>query len=147
MMLRHILSFLLLAALISCGKEAPYTPNPVPFITLDSVNSNNIVQFKDSLRIYLRYEDGDGDLGALNPDSNSLSVQDARFNHPDYYFVPPQAPSNAKVHIKGRFVLRMKNLFLLGSGNVEPTTFTLRIKDRSGNWSNTITTPLINIRR
>jgi hypothetical protein len=51
------------------------------------------------------------------------------------------------VHIKGRFVLRMKNLFLLGSGNTEPTTFTLRIKDRSGNWSNTVSTPLINIRR
>lgn len=137
----------LLVGLVSCGKEAPYTPNPVPFISLDSVNSTNIVQFKDSLRIYLRYEDGDGDLGALNPDSNSLSVQDARFNKPDFYFVPPQAPANAKIHIKGRFVLRMKNLFLLGSGNTEPTTFTLRIKDRSGNWSNTITTPLINIRR
>ncbi|MEY3983581.1 MAG: hypothetical protein RL160_1138 [Bacteroidota bacterium] len=147
MNLRISLGWLLCASLCSCSEENPYAPNPVPFLSLDSVSSTNIVQFKDSLRMYLRFEDGDGDLGALNPDSNSLSVQDARFNRPDFYFVPAQAPANAKVHIKGRFVLRMKNLFLLGSGNTEPTTFTLRIKDRSGNWSNTVSTPLINIRR
>jgi hypothetical protein len=147
MNLRICFGCLLCAVLYSCSEESPYAPNPVPFLSLDSVSSTNIAQFKDSLRIYLRYEDGDGDLGAFNPDSNSLSVQDARFSRPDFYFVPAQAPANAKVHIKGRFVLRLKNLFLLGSGNNEPTTFTLRIKDRSGNWSNTINTPLINIRR
>ncbi len=147
MNLRDLPALLLLAGLASCGKEAPYVPNPVPFLSLDSVSSTSVIQFKDSLRIYLKFDDGDGDLGALNPDSNSLSVQDARFNRPDYYFVPPQAPATAKVRVKGRFVLRMKNLFLLGSGNAEPTSFTLRIKDRSGNWSNTVSTPLITIKR
>jgi len=140
-----ILPWLFIAA--SCQKPEDIPVNTVPFISVDSVNRSTVVQFKDSLWIWLKYEDGDGDLGEINPDINSLSVQDSRFSEPDYYFIPPQAPVDVKVKIRGRFVLKMRNLFLLGTGHEEKTGFSIRLRDRAGNWSNTVQTPQISIRR
>ena len=57
----------------------------------------------------------------------------------------PRAPEDAQVAIQGELEVELNALFLLGNGSEETTTYTLRIRDRAGNWSNTIITPTITI--
>jgi len=61
--------------------------------------------------------------------------------------VPPLAPVDSKIRIKGQLVMKLRNVFLLGSGNIETTSFTIKIKDRAGNVSNPVKTPEITINR
>lgn len=121
------------------------TGDPVPVIRFISLSKDTIHQFADSMSLTFSYEDGDGDLGFENADINSLEVKDSRLQNPDFYYVKPLAPIGSKVSIKGQLSLRIKNLFLIGSGGVEQTTLQLRLKDRAGNWSNIVITPTISI--
>ncbi len=131
----------------SCKETTNLTGNPVPRIALVKIEPTLVKQFADSLKITISYEDGDGDLGFVNADINSLEVQDERLTKPDNYYVPPLAPVDAKIRIKGELVMKLRNVFLLGSGNIETTSFTIRLKDRAGNVSNPIITPEITITR
>lgn len=142
--LLFLFSFVLLS---SCKEVVNTTGNPVPRIVLVKIEPTQVKQFTDSLKITFNYEDGDGDLGYDNADINSLEVQDERLSKPDLYYVPPMAPVDAKIKIKGQMTMKLRNVFLLGTGNVETTSFTVRIQDRAGNWSNPIKTPEITITR
>lgn len=150
MPMRYILplAFLTFLVISSCTKETQISEgNPIPNIGLIKTVPTDIRQFKDSLTVSISYEDGDGDLGFENADINSLEVKDSRLAKPDYYYVAPQAPLNSKIHIKGTLNIQIKNMFLLGSGAIETTNLEIRLKDRAGNWSNKITTPVINIKK
>jgi hypothetical protein len=57
------------------------------------------------------------------------------------------APVGEKIRIKGQMTMNLRNVFLLGTGNMETTSFTVRIQDRAGNWSNPIKTPEVIITR
>ena len=130
----------------SCTKEqVNITGNPTPLLRLVSVSSKQLKQFKDSLVITFEYTDGDGDIGETNPDLNDLEIKDQRLSKPDYYFVKPLTPPNANIKVKGTIAVQMKNTFLLGTADSEITTFELRLKDRAGNWSNSIKTDIITI--
>lgn len=132
----------------SCVKETQLSEgNPIPQIAIVKSEPSSIIQFKDSVKITLSYEDGDGDIGFENADINSLEIKDTRLSKPDYYYVPPQAPLGAKIAIKGLLVVKLRNLFLLGTGNAETTSLEIRLRDRAGNWSNKVTTPEITIKR
>jgi len=130
-------------AFFSCKKDE-VTSN-VPVIKLLSVSNATVKQFTDSFSITFEYTDGDGDIGNINPDENNLQVKDKRLAKPDYYFVKPLAPPNSDIKIKGKLIVQLKNTFLLGTSNSEVTTFELKLRDRKGNWSNTIITPNITI--
>ena len=132
---------------LSCKETTLMTGNPIPRISLIKIEPTTVKQFVDSLKITIAYEDGDGDLGFVNADITSLEVQDDRLAKPDYYYVPPLAPVDSKVRIKGELVMKLRNVFLLGTGNVETTSFTIKIKDRAGNVSNPVITPEITINR
>ncbi len=119
--------------------------NPSPLIRLVSVSSKQLKQFKDSLVITLEYTDGDGDIGETNPDINDLEIKDQRLSKPDYYFVKPLSPPNAGIKIKGIIAVQVKNTFLLGTADSEITLFEIRLRDRAGNWSNSIKTEVITI--
>ena len=142
-----ILTLVFLPLLNSCKEVVNNTGNPVPRIALVKIEPTQVKQFTDSLKITFNYEDGDGDLGNDNADINSLEVQDERLTKADYYHVPPLAPVDARIRIKGQMTMNLRNVFLLGTGNLETTSFTVRIKDRAGNWSNPIKTPEITITR
>lgn len=130
--------------LCSCKKKSESNAPAIKFI---SVNSTDILQFKDSLVITFEYTDADGDLGETDPDKNSLQVKDRRLAEADYYFVKPLAPPGSKIHINGTIAVKVKNTFLLGTGNNEITNFDLKLRDRAGNWSNGISTPEITIKK
>lgn len=142
-----IIICLMLFTISSCKKEEPVsiTGNPTPLIKLISVSSKQLKQFKDSLVITLEYTDGDGDIGETNPDANDLEIKDQRLSKADYYFVKPLTPPDANIKVKGIITVQMKNTFLLGTADSEVTTFELRLRDRAGNWSNSVKTDLITI--
>lgn len=122
----------------ACKKDT--NVSTVPSIQFISVSSDTLKSFKDSLMIEFEYSDADGDIGEENPDKNDLYVKDRRLSNADYYFVKPLAPIGSDIHIKGVLKVQIKNTFLLGTGNSELTQFDLKLKDRAGNWSNTIHT-------
>ncbi len=142
----YLLPICILIFLSSCKKDDSLSGNSkVPFIKMLDVSSTTILQFKDSLVIRFEYTDGDGDIGELNPDENDLQIKDKRLSKADYYFVKPLSPPGSDIKTKGIIAVQMKNTFLLGTANSETTTFELKLKDRAGNWSNSIITPIITI--
>ncbi len=145
--MRKLLFLLLVLSLAACKKASIVKKPVIPLIAIVSTNPVNIVQFEEGVALVLRYEDGDGDLGHPHPDSLTLEVRDARLLFPDYYFVPPLAPLGSEVAIEGELEFRLNGTFLFGNGATEQTSYSIRIRDRKGNWSNTVITPTITIRR
>lgn len=151
--------FPLLAALlafVSCTKEKETIqedePNPdiseIPFIELLSVSATTVVQFQDPLIITIEYTDGDGDLGTEDPDAYSIEVVDQR--NPAQliflYHLSPRAPIDAEVPIQGTLDVVLPNTILLNdAADSETTTFTIRLLDRAGNWSNVVETGAITV--
>lgn len=144
------LSLLALAVLVmgtSCKKTAIRELDKAPVIRINQVAPTSIVAFTGRVEVELQYEDGDGDQGSLHPDSLLLEVRDDRLTAPDYYFVPPLSPENSNVPIRGTIRFRLNGTFLFGNGATESTIYSIRLRDRSGQWSNTVNTPQILINR
>jgi hypothetical protein len=133
---------------ISCTKRTDELSFPVePVITLDSISQDTLIEFQDRLILHLSYQDGDGDLGTSNPDINSIFIKDSRLENADEYYLPPLAPETATISIQGTFDVELSPTFLLGNGTEENTIFSLFLKDRAGNESNTVETSEILIVR
>jgi hypothetical protein len=106
---------------------------------------NIVNEYSDSIVFIIHYEDKDGDIGIPNADENSLFVKDARLNEADEYFIAPLAPLDESIWISGDFRIVLKNTFKLGNAPLEKTKYTIWLKDRAGNLSNTITSPELTI--
>lgn len=142
-MKKTIIYIISILFIFSCKKDG--TVSSTPTIKLLSVSSTSLLQFKDSLVINIEYTDGDGDIGEIEPDKNAIQIKDKRLTKADYYFIKPQSPPGSKIITKGTININIKNLFLLGSSNSEITSLEIKLKDRSGNWSNAVNTPNITI--
>ncbi len=146
-----IVLFLALSALAlttSCTKVDSSPTFPIePSIRLIEVSQLEVVEFQDTLEILVAYEDGDGDLGNLDPDIPGLVIKDARLSQSDSFHLQPLAPYGANVSIQGELIVRLPQLFLLGNGSTESTRFRLKLLDRAGHESNEIETPQIKIIR
>jgi hypothetical protein len=139
-----------LAALFLLWECRPDTVKRIelpPAIRIVRVSPTELAEFSDRITVELGYEDGDGDMGSLNPDELMLEVQDDRLELPDFYFVPPLSPPGSNVPIRGVLLFRLNGTFLFGNGAYEETRFTIRLRDRSGFWSNTVVTPVVRINR
>ncbi len=131
--------------------EDPGSPTPmsdVPSITLDEVSATTVTQYADPIYFTVSYQDGDGDLGFEDADSLSLWLIDER--DPDNliqkYHIPPLAPIGSDVSIKGTFEIELERTAILDEDNTtETTTFTIKMKDRAGNWSNEVVSATITI--
>ncbi|MFN8863658.1 MAG: hypothetical protein ACK5W1_05050 [Flavobacteriales bacterium] len=132
-----------LVLFVSCKKEEEKPVEPV--IEFKSISATKVTQFTNEIKITFSYEDMQGDLGQADPDAYSLRVQDDRLEDFDWYHIPPMTPDMQELHIKGDYVVTLTPLFLLGSGGNETTRFTLQLRDRAGNWSNQIITPVVTI--
>ena len=135
------LGILLVWVLFSGCKDNEFEADPIPFISIESVTPTTVTQFMDSVIVVLSYDDGEGNLGFFAPDSNALAVADSRFLEPDYYFVQALAPDGQDLHIQGTLRIGLTPPFILGSSPQEVISYSIKIKDRSGNWSNTVVTP------
>ena len=136
-----LIAFLGIAISTGCKKE---DENPVaPIISFDTISATTVEQFNNSIQIGILYEDYQGDLGREDPDDFSLRVRDARLSDYDWYHIPPMTPDNQELHIKGKYILELDPLFLMGTGTQESTTLTIQVQDKAGNWSNSIVTPVV----
>ena len=144
-MIKQISIILLCFVLITSCKREDNTPK-IPEINLVSISPTTLVQFEEPVNIVIGYKDLDGDLGFENPDSFALQIKDNRLEDPDWYHVPPLSPIGSNVSIQGELDIQISSLFLLGNGSEEQTSFTIKMVDRAGNWSQEIMTPQLIIK-
>lgn len=147
----RIFQFMLVCSpflLNSCKKEEDdEVQNTAPTISVASLSTDTVKEFVDSVIVEISYQDAQGNLGSLNPDINDLEVKDSRLSQPDFYHVKPLAPEGYTLNISGKLRVRLSTLFLLGIGDQETATFTIRLRDQSGVWSAPVTTDPITIIR
>ena len=150
---RFVKALLVAATLVAFGCEKKYKDNDplepvsvVPRIELVSVSPTVVQQLHDSIVFTVRYTDGDGDLGFESADSMSVELTDNRFPLTFHYHLQPLTPSGAAVSITGLLPVVLANTILQHpDGGAEQATFSLRLKDRAGHWSNAVATPTVTV--
>jgi len=149
--------FVMVVGMLSCTKENTTIvsvndplpgPDEIPEIEWVGLSATTLKAGVDSLAFTIRYTDGDGDLGTEDPDIPSIELVDQRdpttlvFN----YHVPPLAPPGAEIALTGTLKIVLDHTILLDENHTsETTTYTLRLKDRAGNWSNTLESETVTI--
>lgn len=141
----HYISLLFGITLVftSCKKEEKYSE--VPEIEFVSLTPSSTSEFSQNIVLKLTYKDGDGDIGNEDPDIYSLYVKDSRLPRADEYHVKPLTPPDQNLQIEGELTIRLSGIFILGSDSTESTKFTVKLKDRAGNWSNEVVTSSIKV--
>lgn len=141
----HILPFALLTLLLftTCKKEE--FVDPVPKIEIQSVSPTTVAEFQDEVIVKLAYEDQDGDVGHWDADSLLLFVKDSRLSEPDLYHIPSVSPDGDSLNVFGTISVELTAPFLLGNGGSESITYSIWMRDRGGNYSNTVETETITI--
>ncbi|MEM6807233.1 MAG: hypothetical protein AAF696_37875 [Bacteroidota bacterium] len=126
----------LLSLLLACESGEPIGPfSTTPEISQLKLSQDSLIEFIDSLYLEFSYEDGNGDIGFSSPNQKSLSVKDSRLEEADLYHIPPLADEELFVHIQGQLQVNLGKLFLLSNDEEEKIVFTVKLRDREGNWS------------
>ncbi len=154
------LLFMLLFGITACFDAPKYSD--VPRITeVQLLADTSIVRPGDEVFLNILFEDGDGDIGLADGDTvgNNVFLFDFKLNLMDsvtYYI--PYIPSKGSVSdISGNVMIglessnpdnntgRISSYCLPGlcAGRIDTVFFDIRIKDRSGNFSNMVTSPKI----
>ncbi len=131
----------------ACKKEETLPAQAAPVIGILSITPDTIVQYQDSLVIVIQYEDQNGDLGNINPDKHDLEIKDSRLQFADTYHVKPLSPDGTSLYIHGKLSVTIPTMFLLGNGNLEQVTFSIKLRDRAGQWSEEVDSDPIFIKR
>lgn len=136
--------YMILCTFISCKKdkiESTITPQ-IEFV---SITPSSAVEYVNSITITFSYDDLDGDLGENDPNVTNLFITDSRNNVTYNYRISQLAPDGATIHIKGNLNAVIKNTAITDNSSSQSVTYSLYLKDRAGNVSNTITTSAITI--
>jgi hypothetical protein len=154
-----ILFFPLLLIFLKCQKAPDFSA--IPVISNIKLNTSSITaSANDSLKISFDFTDGDGDLGyqqGQNTNNDTtIFVTDKRVGKTDYTYVfdmPYISPKGSYKQISGTFTVYMKSN--TGGNNINEVNcrpdaahtladtvhYTLKIRDRAGHLSNTLTSP------
>jgi hypothetical protein len=103
------------------------------------------VEYANSITITFSYDDLDGDLGENNANATNLFITDSRNNVTYNYRISQLAPDGANIHIKGNLNAVIKSTAITDNSSSQSVTYSVYIKDRAGNTSNTITTDAITV--
>lgn len=112
----------------------------VPRIEIIEFPNDTLDEFIDTLRFSLRYEDGNGDLGSAEIDEYHLYVHDLRFPRADSFFIGLIGPLDINHSIQGVLHVSLPPVYITTNRSLETTSFEIRMRDRSGNISNTVKT-------
>lgn len=143
--MKLLLSIFVLMCLASCEKTNLEDSPVPPVISIISISPDTIKQFQDSVIVMLRYEDKNGDLGHPDADVGVVEIKDSRLPQPDWFHVQPLAPLDVNIKIEGTLRIKLNSVFLLGNGAIEPVRFTIRMKDRAGNFSEAVQSEILYI--
>lgn len=128
-----------LFAFSGCGKEEPVSE--VPEIKFVSVSPGTAQKYVDEVEITIEYTDGDGDLGENTPDVKNLFCTDSRNNVTYEFRINQLAPDESKIIIKGQLAFHLPPQGFADDNNTSETaTYSVYVKDRAGNQSNTVQT-------
>lgn len=128
----------------ACKKDKEEGYSPVPQIEFLSISPQTVHAFSDPIVITIRYRDGDGDLGENSPDAKNAFVKDLR-NSLTYSFRIRQLAPDENIKITGTLEIVVPGSTLLSGNSTESVKFSVYVKDRAGNTSNSIETGSINI--
>lgn len=124
------------------------TISNTPSITFISVAPNPAVKYVDAIKIEFGYTDGDGDLGENTSDVKNLFITDSRNGVVYEKRIPQLAPDSSKIIIKGNYIVDLSPQGFVNDNDIfETTTFSIYVKDRAGNQSNTIETSLLTVKK
>ena len=116
----------------------------IPVISIGKTEPNVIKQF-DDVKIFIHYQDGDGDIGDADADEFSLEIIDQRDSILHLFHVPPQSQIEG-IAIQGTLEINIENIILIDqSSQNEEINFEVRLKDRAGNWSNVVLSESVSI--
>jgi len=136
----------------SCLRPPDYDDVPViEFLSMSSQTlTGEIINpptgwIADTLAVTITFEDGDGDLGLADDIvGNNVTFTDSRDGFEFFFKTPQIPPQGVGSGISGEMTFKVLTVACLGSSN-ETITYDIRIRDRAGNESNTITTPIISL--
>lgn len=129
----------------SCKKKDKTESTVTPQLTFVSISPSTAVEYTNSITIAFSYDDLDGDLGQNDPNVTNLFITDSRNNVIYNYRISQLAPDNSTIHIKGNLDAIIKNTAITDGSSSQQVTYSLYVKDRAGNTSNTITTTAITV--
>ena len=135
--------YLALIIFQSCHKDDPIYSS-TPTIELVSVSSDNVAE-GDPLTFRIKYTDGDGDLGENNADAHNLFLTDNRVNVTYEYRIKELAPEGSSIIIRGYLDVVLNTTAITNGSSSQSVTYSIYVKDRAGNQSNTVTTGAITI--
>ena len=138
-MLRYFIlgSFVLFA--VSCLRPPDYSP--IPEITFDSLSSRFAVAGKDSIKFFIGFTDGDGDIGSSTVPN--LFFLDSRTGYTDSFKIPNLTPEGNVKAISGTIAYDQTAFNCIPGKLFDTLYYTIYIEDRAGNKSNLVTTPEI----
>lgn len=145
--MRKVVTFLILfsVCVLSCKKKKEEPLSAVPVIEFVSITPSTAIEYQDKINITISYKDGDGDLGENSPDVKNLFLTDSRNNVTYQYRISQLAPSGQAIAIQGNLVVELKNTAITNGATSQSVSYSLYMKDRAGNVSNTVTTTAITI--
>ncbi len=130
-----------------CKKDDDPFANKVPQIELLSLTPQMVVEFNDSLVFKIKYRDNDGDLGENNPSVKNLFITDNRIGIVYDYRIQQLAPTGSSIAIEGTLQVVLNSVARTDTSLAqESATFSVYVKDRAGNKSNTVTSGAITIK-
>ena len=118
-----------------------------PKIEMVSITPASPLQYSDPVTISIHYEDGDGDLGENEDLIKNCFVTDNRIGITYEYRIKQLAPTGASIPIAGNLNFNIGGQVLTDSSSAQSVTYTLYVVDRAGHKSNSVTTPVITIRK
>lgn len=138
-----LIAGILFFCISSCKKKEEQTTTPeIEFI---SITPSTAVEYVNSITISFSYDDLDGDLGENDPNVTNLYVTDSRNSVIYNYRISQLSPDNSNIHIRGNLNVVIKNTAITDNSSSQSVTYSLYVKDRAGNTSNTITTTAITV--
>ncbi len=143
MLKKFFICFLLAVIFSSCQKDEDIN-SKTPSIELVSVSSN-IIGEGDPLTFRIKYTDGDGDLGENNADVHNLFLTDNRVGITYEYRIQELAPSGSSLIIRGNLDVELNTTAITNGSSSQTVTYSIYVRDRAGNQSNTVTTSDITI--
>jgi hypothetical protein len=148
MKLSNYLPFILflggITLVVSCSKKEEISN--IPEIEFISVTPTMVTQFQDSLIFRISYKDGDGDLGENIDTVYNVFLTDSRNNVAYKYRLQELAPLASNISIQGNVNIKLNGVGLLDeNADQETASFSIYVKDRAGNSSNTVTSSVVTI--
>ena len=140
-----LLGILFIGGMLFSGCKPEDVTDPVPTISLINVTPTTITALSDSIHFEIFYTDGDGDLGENNPDVENLFIVDPRIGSEYPFRIPQLSPDGATITIQGTLTVSLSNVGITDGSSEQAVTFSVYVKDRAGNESNRVDSPVVTI--